>query len=134
MVGWYNVPDSACLPARVTVWRQATCAWGLMQRRTIIVQGPLAFRMRRLEAAHHAEAGLQIMTLPQLAARLAGGFVRPATPQELAPAIQTAIEHGEFNELGKMVLLPGLRRALLATLGKIWDADLDLQSLATTSA
>ena len=45
-----------------------------MNRRTVVVEGPLAFRMRRLAAARNAEAGLQIMTLPALAACLAGGF------------------------------------------------------------
>ena len=42
-----------------------------MNRRTVIVEGPLAFRMRRIAAARQGEAGVQIMTLPQLAARLA---------------------------------------------------------------
>ncbi len=54
-----------------------------MKRRTIVVEGPLAFRMRRIVAARRAEAGIQIMTLPQLAARLAGGFVRPVQSQDL---------------------------------------------------
>ena len=34
-----------------------------MNRRTVIVEGPLAFRMRRIAAAREAEAGVQIMTL-----------------------------------------------------------------------
>jgi hypothetical protein len=101
-----------------------------MLRRTVIVDGPLAFRMRRLAAARDAEAGLQIMTLPALAARLAGGFLRPAGPQELEPAIRSAIGPGGFADLDRMRTLPGMTRALLATLGKAWDADLDLQALA----
>ena len=48
-----------------------------MQRRTVIINGPLAFRTRRLMAARKGEAGLQLMTLPLLAARLAGGFSQP---------------------------------------------------------
>lgn len=43
-----------------------------MIRRTVIVEGPLALNMRRITAAREAEAGVQIMSLPQLAARLAG--------------------------------------------------------------
>lgn len=43
-----------------------------MKRRTIVVEGALAFRMRRIIAARHAEADVQIMILPQLAARLVG--------------------------------------------------------------
>jgi hypothetical protein len=105
-----------------------------MLRRTVIIDGPLAFRMRRLTAARNAEAGLQIMTLPALAARLAGGFLRPAGPQELEPAIRAAIDPGGFADLDRMRTLPGMTRALLATLGKAWDADLDLQALAVCGA
>ena len=39
-----------------------------MNRRTVIVEGPLAFRMRRIAAARKGQAGEQIMTLPQLLA------------------------------------------------------------------
>ena len=39
-----------------------------MNCRTIIVEGALAFRMRWITAARRAEAGVQIMTLPQLVA------------------------------------------------------------------
>jgi hypothetical protein len=105
-----------------------------MLRRTVIIDGPLTFRMRRLAAARNAEAGLQIMTLPALAARLAGGFLRAAGPQELEPAIRAAIDPGGFADLDRMRALPGMTRALLATLGKVWDADLDLQALAADGA
>ncbi|WP_316193888.1 hypothetical protein [Bradyrhizobium sp. SZCCHNRI1029] len=77
-----------------------------MKRRTIIVEGPLAFRMRRIAAAREAEAGVQIMTLPQLAARLAGGFTRPTRTQDLDPAIRSAVGAGGFAEL-ECILCPG---------------------------
>jgi hypothetical protein len=104
-----------------------------MQRRTVIVDGPLAFRMRRLAAACDTEAALQIMTLPMAAARLAGGFIRPAGPQQLEPAIRAAIDAGGFAEFDRMRELPGMRRALLATLDRVWNADLNLQALAADS-
>ena len=44
--------------------------------RTLVVEGPLALRTERLAAARRREIGLQILTLPLLAARLAGGFAR----------------------------------------------------------
>src|SRR3546814_1412136 len=81
-----------------------------MKRRTIVVEGPLAFRMRRIVAARRSEAGIQIMTLPQLAARLAGGFVRPAQSQDLDPAIRTALEAGGFSDLESIRKLPGMTR------------------------
>ena len=46
--------------------------------------------MRRVDAARRSEAGIQIMTLPQLAGRLAGGFARSARSEDLDPAIRKA--------------------------------------------
>jgi hypothetical protein len=43
--------------------------------------------MRRANAAGANECGLQILTLPQLAARLAGGFTEPVTAERLDLAI-----------------------------------------------
>jgi len=45
-----------------------------MKRRTVIVDGPLSCRMRRYQAARHDEIGLEILTLPRLAARLAAAL------------------------------------------------------------
>jgi len=94
-----------------------------MIRRTVIVEGPLAFNMRRIAAAREAEAGVQIMSLPQLAARLAGGFARPARSEDLDPAIQSALEAGGFAELESIRSLPGMTRAVAWTLTRLWDAD-----------
>ena len=68
-------------------------------RRTAIVEGPLAFQMRRLEAARAGESGLQLFNLPQLAARLAGGFLYPVPSELLEPAIKVALDEGGFAEL-----------------------------------
>jgi PD-(D/E)XK nuclease superfamily protein len=105
-----------------------------VRRRTLIIHGPLAFRMRRLAAARAGAAGLQLMALPQLAARLAGGFTRPAALHELEPAIQQAMAAGDYAELEPMLALPGTPHALLTTLRKIWDADFDLQAHASQSS
>jgi len=105
-----------------------------MMRRTIIVDGPLAFRMRRIEAARRCEAGVQILTLPQLAARLVGGFIRPARSEDLDPSIRIALEVGGFSELESIRQLPGTARSLVRTLAKVWQADVALEDLAKTSA
>ena len=105
-----------------------------IRQRTVVVDGPLAFRMRRLQAARRGEVGLAITTLPLLAARLAGGFSRPAQPTELEPAIRTALDQGGFAELEHMPALPGTARAALRTLRKAWNADLSLSDLAAGSA
>ena len=55
---------------------------------TVVVDGPLALRVRRLDAARDRGTGRQVMTLPLLAARLAGGFARPARGPDLDRAIR----------------------------------------------
>jgi PD-(D/E)XK nuclease superfamily len=82
--------------------------------------------MRRLAAAHAGDSGLQIFTLPQLAARLVGGFVQPIAPEILEPAIQCAIGAKGFKELDRVCELPGITRAVARSLQKVWNADIDL--------
>ncbi|RRH90105.1 hypothetical protein EH240_33415 [Mesorhizobium tamadayense] len=97
-----------------------------MIRQTVVVEGPLAFRMRRIAAARRGETGVQILTMPQLAARLAGGFTRPARSEDLDTAVRAALEAGGFAELESIRQLPGMIRAVARTLAKIWRADLSL--------
>ena len=104
-----------------------------MQRHSVIVEGPLAFRMRRLRAAREADHGVQILTLPLLAARLAGGFCRAATRQELDPAIRAALAAGGLADLERIRELPGMARAVRRTLASLWDADTDPATLADRS-
>lgn len=49
-----------------------------MIRRTIVVEGPLAFRSAQVAAARQGEEAVQIMALPRLAARPVGSFTWPA--------------------------------------------------------
>lgn len=105
-----------------------------MSRRTIIVDGPLAYRMRRIAAARRGELGVQIVTLPFLAARLVGGFTRPARSQDLDLAIRAALDAGGFAELESIRELPGMARSVAWTLTKVWQADLSLADRAGRSA
>jgi RecB family exonuclease len=86
--------------------------------------------MRRFQAAERRDQGLQILTLPLLAARLAGGFHRPALAEDLEPAITDALGVGGFSDIEPMRELPGMTRAAARTLGEIWSADLSLSNLA----
>src|SRR5690349_2681174 len=104
-----------------------------MKRRTVVVDGPLAFRTGRAEAARRRENGLQIMTMPAVAARLAGGFLRPPLAEELERAVRSALESGKFSELEKIRQLPGMTRAVVRTLRKVWDADIDLSARSAAS-
>jgi hypothetical protein len=104
-----------------------------MKRRVIVVDGPLAFRMRRVEAARASVLGLEVLSLPLLATRLAGGFRRFADRDLLAPAIAEALGKGKFKDIDSVKDLPGMVRAVMQTLDRVWTADLDLEALATTS-
>jgi hypothetical protein len=101
-----------------------------MNRRTVIVEGPLAFRMYRIAAVRRAMVGVQIMTLPQLAARLVGGFTRPARSQNLAPAIRRALEVGGLVDLKRIRELPRMTRSVAWTLTRVWNADFALADRA----
>ena len=98
---------------------------------TAVVEGPLALRMRRVAAARGDECGLQIFSLLQLAARLAGGFAHPIAPDILEPAIQHALGEKAFREIERVSELPGITRAIAGTLQKVWNADIDLSAAAS---
>src|SRR3569833_253465 len=101
----------------------ATVTASSTARHTVVVEGALAFRMRRIEAARKGELGLQILTLPQLAARLAGGFSRPARAPDLDRAIRKALGLGGLRRMEPIKDLPGCARAVARTLNRIWRAD-----------
>jgi hypothetical protein len=105
-----------------------------MDRLTVVVDGPLAFQMRRWEAVTRRESGVQICTLPMLAARLAGGFYRAAGPLELQPAIARALAQGGFLDLDSMRELPGMIRAVARTLADLWASDVNLADLANANS
>src|SRR5712671_6237152 len=96
---------------------------------TAIIERPLAYQMRRLAAARASESGLQILTLPQMAARLAGGFTYAVTAEQMEPGIQAALDEGGFAELDHVRQLPGMTRAVARALRKAWDADIDLAEI-----
>jgi len=86
--------------------------------------------MERIRAAQINALGVEITTLPLLAARLAGGFRRPANTEALQTAIRDALETGEFEELDAVRDLPGMLRAAQRTLAVVWRADVDLDANA----
>jgi len=95
----------------------------VVMRRTVIVQGGLAFAARRATAARDGENGLQIMTATQLAARLAGGFLHQVTAEELEFVVARALDAGGFEDIEAVRHLPGMTRAVARTLRAAWNAD-----------
>lgn len=93
-----------------------------MSIHSVVVDGPLALRMQRLDAAREGATGRQILTLPLLAARLAGGFIAPASQEILYPVIRQALDAGGYEDIGKVSGLPGMPSAVLSALRSWWDA------------
>jgi hypothetical protein len=91
-------------------------------RSTIVVRGrtslnaALVSRVRELTAS-----GLQIVPVAVMAARLAGGFLRPVDADGLARVIGEILKDPSIADLGDLAPirdLPGVRGALVNTLGR----------------
>lgn len=104
-----------------------------VSRRTIVVHGRLATDRARLAQARAGRHGVQVMTMPALAERLAGGFLRVIDSETLTATLAGVLADpaAPLGDLAPIGDLPGLRRALADTLGKGWRAGLDLAGQAT---
>ncbi|AUT75727.1 hypothetical protein C2L64_46210 [Paraburkholderia hospita] len=101
-----------------------------MARNTLVVQDSLAAREARLAAAREQRHGTQVMTIEQLAARLAGGFARPIDGASLRGALKAALRATQIGELEGIKSLPGMIDAAAQTLQKTWRAGIDLAASA----
>ena len=99
---------------------------------TIVVPNRNAWLHCRAQAAFGGKCGLKLLTIDQLAARLAGGFLQPIDSDHLAIAVAEAINL-PLGELDAIKALPGFQRAAARSLSKAWSAGLSLAH-ETTSA
>src|SRR6185369_10880373 len=95
-------------------------------RRTAVVFGRLQSRELRLRAARERDHGLQVMTMEQLACRLAGGFNRPIEDEALRTCLQAALPQTELGELDAIKMLPGMVDACVDTFRKVWTSRIGL--------
>jgi hypothetical protein len=95
-------------------------------RRTIIVHTKLSGHDARVAATRDGNHGVQIMTMGQLAARLAGGLLQPVDLDALHEAVRDALPNIEMGELEPIKSLPGMASAATATFDKAWRAGIDL--------
>jgi hypothetical protein len=102
----------------------------ISSRRTMVVADRTALRAHRLSAARAGQHGVQVLTVEQMAARLAGGFLRPVDGDSLLAAVQSALQGSALGELESIKALPGMAHAAARTLGKVWHAGIDLQRRA----
>jgi hypothetical protein len=103
-------------------------------RRTIVVHTRLSGHMARVGAARRGEHGVQVLTMGQLAGRLAGGFHQPIDGDELQNAVREALSASSLGDLDAIKDLPGMVRAVTDTLDKIWRAAIDLGIERTASS
>ena len=98
-----------------------------------MVHSRYAWRCHRTNAAIEGEQGLLLVTIEQLAARLAGGFLQPIDADALKTAVSAAVAEplGEFD---KIKALPGFQRAVVASLSKAWSAGLTLDEEADVAS
>ncbi|MDP8988705.1 MAG: PD-(D/E)XK nuclease family protein, partial [Acidobacteriota bacterium] len=89
-------------------------------------------RERRLAAARQRQHGLHILTLEQLAARLAGGLMCAVDDETLRQAVQATLPELALGELDSLKALPGMVAAAVDTISKVWRAGIDLQSRAAS--
>lgn len=97
-------------------------------RQTAVVFGRLQSRELRLAAARQRQHGLQVLTIEQLACRLAGGFHQPIDDEALRKSLQAALPATALGELDAIKLLPGMVDACVDSLRKVWTARIDLQA------
>ncbi|MGA2794828.1 MAG: PD-(D/E)XK nuclease family protein, partial [Roseiarcus sp.] len=102
----------------------------IAHRRTIVVHTKLSGHMIRVDGARSGANGEQVMTMGQLAGRLAGGFLQPIDPEKLQEAVRAALAGSSLGEFDVIKDLPGMVRAAVSTLDKVWRANIDL-SVAT---
>src|SRR5258708_7563812 len=102
---------------------------GAPMRKTVIVHNRYAWRCHRAGAALDGVHGLQLMTIEQLAARLAGGFMQPIDAEDFKAAVAAALA-SPLGELDSIKRLPGFQRAAAETLEKAWSAGLGLAEAA----
>jgi hypothetical protein len=102
-------------------------------RKTLVVHNRFALRSYRTRAALDATHGLQLLTVEQLAARLAGGFIQPIDQDDFNAAVGAALAV-PMGELDTIKALPGFQRAAAATLGKAWTAGVNLAEESDAAA
>ena len=103
-------------------------------RRTVVVEGRYARRWHQTQAAIKGKHGLLVISMEELAARLAGGFLRSIRTDSLKTGVKEATAAGSLGALDAIKDLPGFQRAAVASLSKVWRAGLALDGSGAPAA
>ncbi len=100
--------------------------------KTLVVHNRYAWRSYRTHAALDGSQGVVLLTIEQLAARLAGGFLQPIDSDDLKTAVASAVAQ-PLGELDAIKELPGFQRAAATSLSRAWSAGLSLEEEADSA-
>ena len=103
-------------------------------RRTVVVEGRYARRWHQTQAAVKGEQGVLVISMEELAGRLAGGFLRSIRTDSLKISVREATAAGSLGAMDRIRNLPGFQRAAAASLSKAWRAGLTLDDKGTQGA
>ena len=103
-------------------------------RRTVVVESRYARRWHQTQAAANSEQGVLVISMEELAARLAGGFLRSIRTDSLKISVRESTAAGSLGALDRIRDLPGFQRAAAASLSKVWRAGLTLDGKGTPGA
>ena len=99
-----------------------------------MVEGRYARRWHQTQAAIKGKHGLLVISMEELAARLAGGFRRSIRTDSLKAGVKEATAAGSLGALDAIKDLPGFQRAAVASLSKVWRAGLALDESGAPAA
>ena len=99
-----------------------------------MVEGRYARRWHQTQAAVKGEQGVLVISMEELAARLAGGFLRSIRIDSLKAGVREATAAGSLGALDPIKDLPGFQRAAVASLSKVWRAGLALDGSGAPAA
>ncbi|MGB4101276.1 MAG: PD-(D/E)XK nuclease family protein [Alphaproteobacteria bacterium] len=102
-------------------------------RKTLVVHSRHAWRSHRTWAALDAAQGLQLVTIEQMASRLAGGFLQAIDQEDFKTAIANTLS-AALGEIEAIKSLPGFQRAAAVSLSKAWSAGIMLTDEAKTAS
>lgn len=72
--------------------------------------------------------GVEVLSLAAMACKLAGGFSQLVGHQRLHELVLGALQTLDLRTMGSILALPGTPRAIVTTLGRVWESGLDLKA------
>lgn len=101
-----------------------------VDRETRVVVGRLAVRSEQLEIARSQMLGVDVTTIENLSARLAGGFLSVVTMTQLRRVVSEVVPKTDLGELNSIKSLPGFPSAASSALMRVWRSGIDISEFS----